>query len=85
MLRAEEDAGELRPSIDVSRKCFEEDVVEDEGEFAAFKVLEPVLLDFDPCLDAIIAPIQFFNKLNQDNFIFEFRKKPTYSKALLGC
>lgn len=58
LLRAEEDAGELWPSIDVSKYCFEDDVVEDAGELAA---LEPNFFDLGPCFDAITTRSQSFN------------------------
>jgi len=61
LLRADEDAGELRPSTDVSRNCLEDDVVEDEGELAALEPLNPNLLDFTPGFDAIASSPQSFN------------------------
>jgi len=60
LLRADVDAGELWPSTDVSRTCLEDDVVEEEGELAPFKPLNPNLLDFTPCFDAIATPPQTF-------------------------
>jgi hypothetical protein len=57
LLSAEEDAGELWPSIEVSRNCLEDDVVDVDGEFAAafFELLIIFdLLDFDPCVVAIV-------------------------------
>lgn len=53
LLRAEEDAGELRPSTEVSRNCFEDDVVEDVGEFAALEPLDRNPLDFALRFEAI--------------------------------
>ena len=47
-----DDAGELWPSIEVSRHCFDEDVDDDAGEFAP---LELTFLFFDPILVAIIT------------------------------
>ena len=55
LVRADEDAGELWPSIDVSRKCLDDEVVEDEGEFTAFELLEPNFFDFDPLLEDIFT------------------------------
>lgn len=47
--------------MDVSTKCLEEDVVEDDGELAAFELLNPNLLDFAPCFDAIAFFSQALN------------------------
>lgn len=55
MLRADDDAGELWQSIDVSGKCLDDEVVEDEGEFTAFELLEPNFFDFDPLLEDIFT------------------------------
>lgn len=65
LLLADEEAGELWPSMDVSRKCFEEDVVEDEGELAGFELLGGNFLGFDLCLVDIIASNQFFCTLKR--------------------
>ena len=56
LLRAEEDAGELIPSTEVSRNSFEDDVVEDDGEFAALEPLNPNPFDFALRFDAIAKP-----------------------------
>lgn len=53
LLRADEDAGELRPSTEVSRNCLEDDVVEDDGEFAGFEPFNPNPFDFTLRFDAI--------------------------------
>lgn len=56
MLRADEDAGELWPSIEFSKNCLVEDAVDDDCEFAAgfFELLiKPDILDFDPCFVAM--------------------------------
>jgi len=55
LLLAEDDAGELRPSTEVSRNCMEDDVVEEDGEFAAL-VLNPNPFDFALRFDAIANP-----------------------------
>lgn len=56
----DEDAGELWPSIDVSRYCFEDEVVEDEG-VAALELLNPNFFNFDFCFDAIATLGQSLN------------------------
>ena len=56
----DEDAGELWPSIDVSRYCFEDEVVEDEG-VAALELLNPNFFNFDFCFDAIATLGQSVN------------------------
>ena len=47
-----DDPGELRPSNEVSGNCFDDDVVDDDGDFNA---LELAFFDFDPCLHSIAA------------------------------
>lgn len=63
----------------MSRYCFEDDVVEDEGELAAFELLKPNFFNLDFCFDAIRTSSQSFNqknkiKFNQESLKFEFIK-----------
>ena len=64
-----DDAGELRLSTDASGNCFEEEVVEEEGEFAYFEV---DFLGCNPaCLDAIVEfnlKTSFYNQINPLSF-----------------
>lgn len=55
LLLADEEAGELRPSNEVSGKCFDDEVVDEAGELPCLVDDFLDLWDFDPCLVAIIS------------------------------
>lgn len=59
LLLADDEAGELRPSNEVSGKCFDDEVVDEAGEFACLVVNLWGLWDFDPC--RLVAIINFRN------------------------
>lgn len=56
----------------VSKNCFDDDVVEEDGELAALELFNPTLFDFAPCFDAIALskPSQAFNTTNRRKLIF---------------
>lgn len=39
--------------MEVSTYCFDDEVVEDDGDLATLVLTEPKVFDFGPCLDAI--------------------------------
>lgn len=48
--------------MEASRNCFDDEVVEDDGELAAFKLFNPNFFDFAPCFDAIAVSSQALKK-----------------------